>query len=182
MLPLISLIRSRLRKAGGRGAWCGLCLAFAMQPLSPVLAGPAPDGEKVTTAPRHDPGSLQVLVDRLRARLSMSEAVFVSIVPANRHVVSVEATSERARFHLAIERSFLEVLSEDELEAAIAHELGHVWVFTHHPTLQTEPLANRIALQLVDRASLVRVYEKLWRRDGTTGNLADVLGPERAQP
>jgi hypothetical protein len=124
---------------------------------------------------------LQVLVDDLRARLAMPEAVVVSIVPDNRLVVSVEATREQARFHLAIEQSFLDVLSEDELTAAIAHELGHVWVFTHHPYLQTEPLANRIAMRVVQRESLVRMYEKLWQRDGTKGNLADFLGPERQQ-
>ena len=46
-------------------------------------------------------------------------------------------------FQLSIEASFMDVLSDDELEAAVAHELGHVWVFTHHPFLQTEQLANR---------------------------------------
>jgi hypothetical protein len=151
-------------------------LAISIQLLPPFLASSIAE-EKVTTL-RRDPEVLQVLVDRLRARLSMRETVAVSIVPANKHVVSVESTSERTRFHLAIEESFLEVLSEDELTAALAHELGHVWVFTHHPYLQTEPLANRIALQLVDRESLVRVYEKLWQRDGKKGNLSDFLGSQ----
>ena len=52
-------------------------------------------------------------------------------------------------FKLAIDVAFLEALTDDELEAAIAHELGHVWVFTHHPHLQTEELANQIALRVV---------------------------------
>ena len=38
-------------------------------------------------------------------------------------------------------------------ESTFIHELGHVWIFTHHPYLQTEQLANRIAMRLVSRTS-----------------------------
>ena len=48
----------------------------------------------------------------------------------------------------------------------MAHELGHVWVFTHHPYLQTEKLANQIAMRVVTRDSLVNVYHKLWEHGG----------------
>jgi hypothetical protein len=46
-----------------------------------------------------------------------------------------------------------------------------VWIFTHHPFLQTEVLANQIAQRLVPRSSLVQVYEKVWKRQGTKGDL-----------
>jgi hypothetical protein len=59
----------------------------------------------------------------------------------------------------------------------MAHELGHVWVFTHHPYLQTEKLANQIAMRVVTRDSLVSVYQKLWEHGGTKGDLNTFLGP-----
>ena len=80
-------------------------------------------------------------------------------------------------FRLAIEDGFLERLSDEELDAAMAHELGHVWVFTHHPYLQTEKLANQIAMRVVTRDSLVSVYHKLWEHGGTKGNIESFLGP-----
>ena len=62
----------------------------------------------------------------------------------------------------------------------LAHELGHVWVSTHHPYLQTERLANSIAMRVVSRDSLERVYEKMWARDGRKGDLLAFLGPRTA--
>jgi hypothetical protein len=120
---------------------------------------------------------LQLLTDDLRARLSLTAAVAVSIVPSNALMMSVEApTSAEKPFQLAIDESFLETLIDDEVEAAIAHELGHVWVFTHHPYLQTEELANQIAMRAVSREVLERVYAKVWKRGGTKGDLARFLG------
>ena len=52
-------------------------------------------------------------------------------------------------FRLSLERSFLEQLTPVELKAVIAHSVGHVWIYTHHPYLQTEQLANQIALRAV---------------------------------
>jgi predicted Zn-dependent protease len=72
----------------------------------------------------------------------------------------------------------LDVLTDDEVRAAIAHELGHVWVFTHHPFLQTEELANRIAMRAVSRETLERVYDKVWKRIGTKGDVALFFGDE----
>jgi len=58
-----------------------------------------------------------------------------------------------------------------------------VWIFTHHPYLQTEELANQIAMRAVSRASLERVYAKVWERGGTKGDLARFLGePPAAKP
>ena len=48
----------------------------------------------------------------------------------------------------------------------VAHELGHVWIYTHHPYLQTEQLANQIAMRVVSRESLDSVYGKVWADAG----------------
>jgi hypothetical protein len=115
---------------------------------------------------------LQGLVDGFRTRLAIPDAVAVSIVPENKLVVSVERLKDPDRdFVVTFEAGFLDSLSEDELGAVIAHELGHVWIFTHHPYLQTEELANEIALRVVSRETLDSVYEKVWTRTGTRGDL-----------
>jgi len=80
----------------------------------------------------------------------------------------------------SVDAAFLDQLTDDELEAAIAHELGHLWVFTHHPFLQTEELANQIAMRVVSRESLERVYGKVWARGGTKGDLNRFLGSTAA--
>lgn len=121
---------------------------------------------------------LQVVVDRLRGELGITESVRVSIQPQVALIVSVEAPFDHGEpFRLAIEDRFLARLSSEELAAAMAHELGHVWVFTHHPYLQTEKLANQIAMRVVTRESLASVYHKLWEHGGTKGDLAAFLGP-----
>jgi len=79
--------------------------------------------------------------------------------------------------HIAVTRAAgPERIIPNPREAAIAHELGHVWIFTHHPFLQTEVLANQIAQRLVPRSSLVQVYEKVWKRQGTEGDLSRFVG------
>lgn len=121
--------------------------------------------------------SLQHLVDTFRALLAIEKPVIVSIVPTNPRMASMVPPNEaRQPFQLVIEGRFLDVLSDDELAAVIAHELGHVWVATHHPYLQTEELANSIAMRVVTRDSLERVYAKVWARDGSDGDLARFLG------
>ena len=121
---------------------------------------------------------IQLVVDRLRTQLGIREPVTVSVLPKVAFVVSVEAPNDgSAIFRLSIEDRFLALLNTDELDAAVAHELGHVWVFTHHPYLQTEHLANQIAMRVVSRESLARVYQKVWERGGTKGDLVSFLGP-----
>jgi predicted Zn-dependent protease len=89
----------------------------------------------------------------------------------------VESSKDRDdAFLLTFENGFLDGLDDEELIAVVAHELGHVWIFTHHPYLQTEQLANEIAMRVVSRESLRRVYEKVWERGGTKGDLARFLG------
>jgi hypothetical protein len=131
---------------------------------------------------RLDARRVQELVDELKGRLPIPDDVRVSIVPTNSLLVSVEVLKQPQRgFLLSLEDSFLDRLNEDELRAVIAHELGHVWIFTHHPYLQTEQLANEIAMRLVDRESLVAVYSKVWARTGTKGDLVGFLGLDASQ-
>ena len=147
--------------------------AFFLFMLSRSVAA-APAGEPSARVIEH----LQLIVDRLRIELGIPESVDVSIEPQVALVVSVEAPLDRGKpFRLAIEDRFLDRLSTDELDAVVAHELGHVWVFTHHPYLQTEKLANQIAMRVVTRDSLVSVYHKLWEHGGTKGDLESFLGP-----
>lgn len=120
---------------------------------------------------------LRAIVSDLKSRLRITSPIVVSIVPSNALMMSVEApTDTRNTFLLTVDASFLDTLTNDELEAAIAHELGHVWIFTHHPFLQTEELANQVAMRAVTRGSLERVYAKVWERGGTKGDLARFLG------
>jgi hypothetical protein len=124
---------------------------------------------------------LQSLVSDLKTRLSISEPVVVSIVPTDPLIMSVKPPAgPGGPFLLSVDAAFLDQLTDDELEAAIAHELGHLWVFTHHPYLQTEELANQIAMRVVSRESLERVYGKVWERAGTKGDLNRFLGSTAA--
>jgi hypothetical protein len=120
--------------------------------------------------------TLQAVVNYLRVRLSISAPVIVSIVPSNSLMMSVKAPEDPdGVFLLTIDARFLDTLNDDELEAGIAHELGHVWIFTHHPYLQTEELANQIAMRAVSRDSLKSVYVKVTQQDGAKGDLARFL-------
>jgi hypothetical protein len=119
---------------------------------------------------------VQQIVNEFLDRLTMPQNVAVSMVPKNPLMLSVEFDDVDNRFLLSIEEDFVADLSDEELRAAIAHELGHVWIFTHHPYLQTEALANQIAQRLVTRDTLVQVYEKVFSRLGTKGDLARFVG------
>jgi hypothetical protein len=106
---------------------------------------------------------VQDVIDDLRGRLSLRRDVVATLVPANPLMASVRSPVEHGgAYEVAFEGSFVDRLSDDELRAVVAHELGHVWIFTHHPYLQTEQFANKIALRVVPRESLERVYGKVW--------------------
>jgi hypothetical protein len=123
--------------------------------------------------------ALQEMVDGLKVQLGIQAIVSTAIVLANPLLVSVQLVAgDPATFQMAFEQRFLHGLDETDLKAIVAHELGHVWIFTHHPYLQTERLANMVAMRAVPRESLERVYTKVWAREGTKGNLLRFLGPE----
>ena len=127
-------------------------------------------------------GHLAQIVQDLCARLQLKDHVEIQIDETNAKMVSSEPIpGSTPGYRISFDREFLENLTNDEIVAAIAHELGHVWIFTHHPYLQTEALANDIALRVVDRETMKKVYSKLWAHTGTAGNIDELLGPARTQ-
>jgi len=122
--------------------------------------------------------ALQGITDDLRTRLEITERVQVVLVDHNPLVMSVETLGGRVGpFVITVDRDFIGELAHDETEAALAHELGHVWIYTHHPYLQTERLANDVAMRVVRRSAFEPVYEKVWARTGIKGNLIEFIGP-----
>jgi hypothetical protein len=156
----------------------GFVLLLWLLPLRPTVMPAVPDGltEKTGIV------SLQDLTDDLRARLEITERVHVTLVDHNPLVMSVETLNGRTGpFVISVDREFINELNPEEVEAAIAHELGHVWIYTHHPFLQTERLANDIAMRVVRRSAFEPVYEKVWARTGIKGNLIEFIGPPTQQ-
>ena len=120
---------------------------------------------------------LQTIADALRTRLGIMERVLVTLAGRNPLVISVETLGTRSGpFVIHADEAFIATLTDEEIEAAIAHELGHVWIYTHHPYEQSERLANDIALRVITRAALEPVYMKVWKRTGIKGNLAEYIG------
>ena len=163
------------RKLKGRG----LSLWFVFLPAllflcgSKLLADSKPIGRRTTQR-------IRTIVDQFRHDLSITDKVHISIVARNEKLVSVERSKKRrGEFILSFDETFLSNLDDSELSASIAHELGHVWIFTHHPYLQTELLANQIALRVVTREKLESTYEKVWKDKGK-GDLKEFLGEETA--
>jgi hypothetical protein len=119
------------------------------------------------------------MVSELRAALAIASEVQIVVVRSHPLVFSVEPVdSTRQRFRLLMEIGFLALLDDDELLGAMAHEMGHVWIYTHHPYLHTERLANVIGQRVVARISFEKVYRKLWAYEGTSGvPMEEVLGP-----
>lgn len=170
-----SLQELRPRKPKGRDL--SLCFVFLPALLffcgSKLLADGKPVGRRTTQ-------KIRTIVDRFRHDLSITDRVQISIVARNDKLVSVERSKRRpGEFILSFDETFINGLEESELTASIAHELGHVWIFTHHPYLQTELLANQVALRVVSRENLERVYEKVWKDRGK-GDLNEFLGEETA--
>lgn len=163
------MLHARLRP-GSMLLFCLLLLVFPGHVSVTHAAGPE---RVVSTQPNQQ--RIQEIVNQFMARLTMTQRVAVSVVPKNPLMVSVEFDDSDKGFQLSVEEDFIGDLTEEELQAAVAHELGHVWIFTHHPFLQTEALANQIAQRLVPRSSLVQVYEKVWKRQGTKGDLSRFL-------
>jgi hypothetical protein len=155
-----------------------LSIAMVVWSSQASFATPRADERDNRAATRRD---LQEVLDQVRARLGIDRDVTLALVAENPFVVSVEAPARAdAPYVVRLEESLLGLLTPEEIEAALAHELGHVWVFTHHPYLQTERLANEVALRAVSREALARVYEKVWKRGGTKGDLVRFLGAPAA--
>jgi hypothetical protein len=115
----------------------------------------------------------QRAVDTMCERLGLTVEVVAELVPRHPRLVGVAPRSERARsYRLTLEAGFVSELTDDELDAAIAHELGHVWIFGHHPFLQTEQLANQVALRIVSRDALEAMYVKVDARGGPKARLS----------
>lgn len=113
-------------------------------------------------------------------RLGIMERVFVTVSERNPLVMSVETLGTRSGpFVINADEAFIATLTDEEIEAAIAHELGHVWIYTHYPYEQSERFANDIALRVINRAALEPVYAKLWKRTGIKGNLAEYIGDQQ---
>jgi hypothetical protein len=149
--------------------WLYIAVLLSLATPSLVLA------ERRDTA-RAEVVRVQQIVDLLKARLTITSDVATTIVEKNELLVSVKPVAGRQNsFELSFEAAFLATLSEEDLHAVVAHELGHVWIFTHHPYLQTEQQANAVAMRVVSRESLEKVYGKVWT-GGTKGDLARFLG------
>jgi hypothetical protein len=157
--------------------WVVLLLCVStLHLMSPVSAAERGEGRDERDA---EVERLQQVTDTLRRRLDILERVLVTVVDHNPLVMSVETLSGRSGpFVITADAAFIASLSDEELKAAVAHELGHVWIYTHHPYLQTERLANDIALRVITPDVLVPVYEKVWKRTGARGNLAEYISFE----
>lgn len=151
-----------------------LLLVAVLIPRKAHAKKPAHGRPSKTSAPvtRVSVERVQQIVDRIREELAIPDVVTASLVERNRLIVSVARAADRSQgFELLLESRFIDQLSADELEAVVAHELGHVWIFTHHPFLQTEEGANSVALKMVNRKTLEDVYTKVWTRAGRRGSL-----------
>src|ERR1051325_4804706 len=111
---------------------------------------------------------IQRVVDDLKSQLSIGQRVSVAVVEANPRLFSVVPEKHDggtpATFLLSVEEDFAQGVSDVELRAAVAHELGDVWIFTAFPYLQTEELANDIASRVISREALAPLYDKVTRR------------------
>lgn len=170
----VTSVASVKPKRATRSRWF---IAFCV--VAPALVASTAFAASSTVASDKRVRQLQRVLDRVKERLGLDYPITLELVAKNQHLISVEAVKgpERA-FLVRVEEGMLELLGSDELEAALAHELGHVWVFTHHPYLQTEQLANDVAMRVVSRDALARVYGKIWKSGAEKGDLATFLGPE----
>jgi hypothetical protein len=156
----------------------GVVLLLSLLPLR-LDAAPSVSDEWISRGvERTEVVVLQDVTDDLKKRLDIAEPVQVELVDHNPLVMSVETLSGRAGpFVILADRDFIHELTHEEAEAALAHELGHVWIYTHQPYLQTERLANEVAMRVISRSAFEPVYAKVWARTGVRGNLVEFLGP-----
>src|SRR5688572_9638910 len=138
-----------------------------------VLFAPPVDGKP---AQHHDPSRLAAIARRLGAELGVQIDIQVVVAKKNDRMVSVERASlKRDTFTVTFDRNFLSGLDQGEITAALAHEIGHIWIFCHFPYVHTEVLANEIALTLVDRIDLESLYRKLRDHLGASETVEEFL-------
>ncbi|WP_157899797.1 hypothetical protein [Luteitalea pratensis] len=165
-------------------SWCdrfivGLALTLVMASAPTLRAGEMEREHAEPGEPRlGEAATVQLVVDSLSEKLGITAVVTVTIVEHDDRRVSVRREPGNSAFALSVERGFVGGLTAEQLEAALAHELGHVWIYTHHPYVQTEQLANRIAMRVVTRRQLVAVYNAMWGADAVHGSLEAFLGLE----
>jgi hypothetical protein len=124
-------------------------------------------GYSVDTPPEHGEERIITIVEEFKHRLGIEDQIRVEIVTEEKRLVSVRRCREReSAFLIRFHEKFLAILGDEELRAAIAHELGHVWIFTRRPYLHTEALANRQALLLISPDSLEKLYLKVAEFEG----------------
>jgi len=155
-----------------RGIFPALAVVFIL-----LLARPVATDLPITVRLRAK--RAQEFVDQLRAALPIPNEIQIAVVTYHPLVFSVQPLeTDKKRFLLTMELGFLLSLNDDELRAALAHELGHVWIYTHHPFLQTERQANIVGQRVVDRQNFEKIYAKLWTYEGASGvPIDDLLGP-----
>src|SRR5262245_22641131 len=108
----------------------GVILLLSLLPLHSDAASTTAENWIGRVTPSAETPLLQEVTDHLRSRLSIAERVEVSLVDHNPLVMSVETLAGRnGPFVITIDRGFIHELNYDELKAAIAHELGHVWIY-----------------------------------------------------
>ena len=134
------------------------------------MMGAAPSKENAVNTT-----TITITDPELLARLAAAEGQIVFRGPGG-ELVKMAATVPPRSLPPGVESPF----TDEQIEAALAHELGHVWIYTHHPYLQTEQLANRVAMRAVSRERLVEVYQALWGPDALHGGLEAFLGIETA--
>ena len=156
----------------------GVVLLLSLLPLHSDAVSSSTGDWISRVAPISEATVLQDITNDLRTRLEILERVQITVVDYNPLVMSVETLGGRSGpFVISVDRDFIHELNHDELEASIAHELGHVWIYTHQPYLQSERLANDVAMRVISRAVFEPVYEKVWARTGVRGNLTEFIGP-----
>src|SRR4029077_13636785 len=97
------------------------------------------------TSPVTRVAKLDQMATGLATALEVPKKVGVVLVARNDLIVSVAPlTPPDQGYRVVFEQGFFDRLSDEEVEAALAHELGHVWINSHFPYLQTEALANEV--------------------------------------
>lgn len=149
--------------------WILLVTLFSLIGTAVTASKPAPSNAMESRR-------LSAVVRQYERHLGLKAPILVFVVEKNERLASVRASEIRpGTYLLELDRNFLATLTEEEQRAVIAHEVGHVWIFTHHPYIQSEPLANEKARTLVSEASLRSIYEKVWTVDGQHGNFQEYL-------